>query len=167
VAKKRRVGSKAGVQAALSTGSNDPPPSGAGSSSTSLSLTITINPEPVTVVPTPYPADPTGPLVVPDYLRVDTTSKEFREFNKRLDKIIELLAKSNAIAGDTRQQLIADIKAGREILASPRPNRALVALLLERPLKFIAEAVAAGLIADQTIQALHYLQHLFEAGIPL
>jgi hypothetical protein len=163
VAKQRRIGSKAGRQAALATGSNDPPPSG-----TSISLTFTINPEePVPVVPTPYPTDPTGPLVVPDYLQVDTTSKEFREFDKRLDKIVALLAKSNAIAGDTRQQLIAEIKAGREILASPRPNRALVALLLERPLKFIAEAVAAGIIADQTIQALHYLQHLFEAGVPL
>jgi hypothetical protein len=96
-----------------------------------------VTPEPVTVLPTPYPANLTGPLVVPDYLQVDTKSKEFREFNKRLDKIIELLGKSNAIAGDTRQQLIAEIKAGRELLASPRPNRGLVILLLQNPLRRI------------------------------
>jgi hypothetical protein len=125
---KRPRGSRAGREAALSTGSSRPP------AGTSLDLTVTVTEPPVTVVPTPYPADPTAQLVVPDYLRVDPKSEEFREFNKRLDKIIVLLSKSNAIAGDTRQQLIAEIKAGRELLASPRPNRVLVALLLERPL---------------------------------
>jgi hypothetical protein len=126
-----------------------------------------VSPKRITLVPTPYPHDTSAPLVVPDYLQVDTSSPAFIEFSSQLDNVIQLLGKSNRIASETREQLIAEIKAGREILISPRPNRALLRLLLERPLRFIAEAAAAAVIGGLATRALDYLVHPLNAPPPL
>jgi hypothetical protein len=130
--------------------------------------TISAPPVGLTVVPTPYPADPSAPLVVHGYLRVDFASVEYAEFNSKLDELLTHLRRSNEIAGEVRDQLIAEMQAGRTILESPRPDPNLIKALLISPLQFIMGAAAAGVIGDYAIQALHYLSQLFAAGgIPL
>jgi hypothetical protein len=42
---------------------------------------LTLTPKPVTVDPTPYPSDPSAELSIQAYLRVDVTSRAFKEFN--------------------------------------------------------------------------------------
>jgi hypothetical protein len=125
-------------------------------------------PEPLTVAPTPYPADPSAPLVVLEYLRVDRRSVEYAELNAKLDAILTQLRGHNEIAGEVRNQLIAEIQAGRLILASPRPDPNLIKTLLVGPLKYLALAAASGVIGECANEALHFLSHLFAAGgIPL
>ncbi len=132
-----------------------------------LAAEATIRPGPVTLVPTQYPDDPAARLVVHNHVYVDVRSVAFRESEAKLDELIHVLRQSNEIAGETRDQLIAEIKAGRELLTAPKPDRNLLDVLLVRPLMYLAEkanSAIAGALADE---ALHLLLRMFDTHIPL
>jgi len=131
------------------------------------SATLTLTPAPLTVMPTPYPRDPTAPLMVDGSPQTDVRSQDFQELNAKLDQIIGLLAGSNQIAGDIRDQLIAEIRAGKALLPAPKPNVDLLKTLLVHPLVWIASAAAGGVIGDLAAQALHLIQGIFQIPIPL
>ena len=117
----------------------------------------------LTIITTPYPSDPAASLVVSGYVRIDTRSAEYREFNSKIDRIIGLLADSNEIAGDTREQLLAEIKAGMSILSAPNADPNLIKVLLEQPLLWIAGAAGTGIIGGLAYDAVQLLTHMISA----
>jgi hypothetical protein len=56
-----------------------------------------------------------------------------------MDALLVELRQSNAIAGEVRDKLNAETKAGEAILSGPKPDRTMVYMLLVRPLRYIAE----------------------------
>src|SRR5205807_479226 len=58
----------------------------------------------------------------PLHITININSIEFRELNSKLDDVIRLLRGSNEISGETRDQLIAEIKAGRALLQAPKSD---------------------------------------------
>ncbi len=121
-------------------------------------------PASVTIIPTPYPPDPGIPLVVHGFLQIDTRSAAFVEFGEKIDQLTEALTRSNEIAGNIRDQLLAEIKAGMSILAAPKPDPNLIKVLLEYPLLWIASAAGTGIIGGLAYEAVHLLYHLFSQG---
>jgi hypothetical protein len=63
-------------------------------------------------------------------------------------------------SGMTRDQLIAEIKAGRALLEAPKPDPKLIELLLKRPLMFIADKGGGALIGAAAAAALALLGRL-------
>jgi hypothetical protein len=87
---------------------------------------------PFTIIPTVYPQNPSGgTIIVQNHITININSKEFREVAAKLDEVIKLLRGSNEIAGETRDQLIAEIKAGRAVLDAPKPDPKLIELFFE------------------------------------
>jgi hypothetical protein len=121
---------------------------------------LTRTPEPVTIVPTPYPGDPTAPLVVHGFVQIDTRSAAFVEFSAKIDDLVVQLTKSNEIAGETRDQLLAEFKAGMSILTAPKPDPNLIEVLLKKPLIWITCAAGTGVISALASDAVQLLHHL-------
>ena len=166
------VVSNSGLPFETSTELVDPPRKMSGAAAAlfgegELAADATIRPGRVTIVPTPYPADPTAPLVVSGYVRIDVQSAEFAELSATLDKVIHLLGQSNQIAGETRDQLVAEIQAGRRLLTAPKPDRTLIETLLINPLTYIAAAASGGIIGGYANDALHLLLRMLDTNIPL
>jgi hypothetical protein len=119
-----------------------------------------IAPAPMTVVPTHYPDDPGAPLVIRNVVIIDVRSAAFRESDAKLDEIVSLLRGSNEIASDTRDQLIAEITAGRTLLKAPKLDRNLIEILLLRPLRYLADKAGSAFIGGLAAEALHWLLKL-------
>jgi hypothetical protein len=128
---------------------------------------LNLTPAPLTIVPTPYPREPGAPLVVHGAPDVDPRSPALRDLNAKLDQIAELLAGSNLFAIETRNQLIAEIQAGKSLASAPKPNTELIKALLINPLVFIACAAASAVIGELALQALHLIEGLFQVPIPM
>jgi hypothetical protein len=73
---------------------------------------------------------------------------------RKLDQTLDALHRSNEIAGEVRDQLSAEIEAGKIILKSPKPDRRMIDLLLIQPLKYIIDKGAGAIIADLARAAL-------------
>jgi hypothetical protein len=98
--------------------------SGAASASSAFGSTdLTLTPKPIEIVPTPYPNDPEAPLVVYGALTINVRSPAFRDFSASLDAVLHELPRSNEIAGEARDQVVAELEAGRRLLTAPKPDR--------------------------------------------
>jgi hypothetical protein len=100
------------------------------SGTSGMAAEATIIPAPVPIVPTVYPQEPGGAVIV--YNHITINSIELKEFNSKLDEVIRLLRGSNEISGEGRDQLIAEIKAGRALLESPKLDPKLSSTSLTR-----------------------------------
>ncbi|MFZ0150683.1 MAG: hypothetical protein WAM72_20550 [Xanthobacteraceae bacterium] len=128
----------------------------------------TLEVERVTIVPTPYPDDPKAPLLVHGYISINVWSAEFRKSDANLVELIRLLRESNEIAGDTRDQLIAELTAGRVMLTAPKADRNLLEILLIIPLKYLADRAGSAVMGAVADEALHLLLQMFaQQNIPL
>jgi hypothetical protein len=121
---------------------------------------LSVNPEPLTVVPTLYPAQPSGPIVVDNYITINANSIEAREFFTRFDALLAELKRSNEISGEIRDQLKSEMDAGKSLLSAPKVNRSLVEMLLVRPLKWLAEKAGSAVITKLAGDALEWLLKL-------
>ena len=126
-----------------------------------------IIPAPVTVAPTRYPDDPAAPLVVRNYVRINLRSAEFQQSDTKLDELIRVLRQSNQIAGESRDQLVAEITAGRALLTAPKPDRNLLNVLLLGPLYYLADKAGSAVVGVLADEALHLLLRMFDTPIPL
>jgi hypothetical protein len=136
-----------GFAATLSGGSiSEPLPIAAAERGAEANFTVVVSEPPVSVVSTVYPTEPGGAVLVQNHITINVNTTEFRQLNSKLDELIGLLRSSNEISGDTRNQLIAEITAGKILLTAPKSNAALIDLLLKRPLTFIAKQVAGTVI---------------------
>jgi hypothetical protein len=122
--------------------------------------TLTVTRAPVSIVPTVYPEEPGGAVIVQNHVTININSIEFRELNSKLDDVISLLRSSNEISGEARDQLIAEIKAGRALLAAPKPDPKLIEILLKHPLMFIVKTASGAVIGAAATAAVALLGRL-------
>jgi hypothetical protein len=114
---------------------------------------------PIQVAPTVYPESPHGTIIVQNHnhITINIPTDEFRHFNTNFDLLIRELRYSNEISGELRDQLLSELKAGREIITGPKPQRALVDLLLLRPLKWLAEKSGSAVVSKLAADVLTWL----------
>jgi hypothetical protein len=118
---------------------------------------IPVPPQPQPIIPTVYPAEPDGAVTVYNQITINIQSTDFRKFETTLDELLEAMRRSNEIAGEVRDQLTAEITAGRTLLKAPKADRNWIDLLLLRPLKYIAEKGGSAVIGKLATAALDWL----------
>jgi hypothetical protein len=124
----------------------------------SMTQTVPVPPQPITA--TLYPGEPSGTVIVQNQITINIQSTEFRELNKKLDALLEAIRRSNEISGEVREQLKAEITAGRTLLTAPKTDRTWIDLLLVRPLKYLSEKVGSAVISKLATDALGWLLKL-------
>jgi hypothetical protein len=77
-------------------------------------------------------------------VRLDIHSEAFRNADFSLGRLIGSLRTSLEIRGNTRDQLMAELKAGQEYLRAPKLNREILKRLLLRPLIQVADRSSAA-----------------------
>ena len=97
------------------------------------------------------------PSPVENHITINVRTTEFQELTNQLDELLVLLRRSNEIAGESRDQLIAEIKAGRALLEAPKTDPKLVDLFLRRPLRFICKTGSGAIIGVAATAALALL----------
>jgi len=112
------------------------------------------------VVETIYPEEPSGALVAPNHMTIDQGRAEFSEFNAKVDDLLTLLRDSNEFSGEVRDQLIAEILAGRTLLGAPKVAPILLERFLANPLKYIAKKSTETPIGALTVAMLMLLGKL-------
>lgn len=117
-------------------------------------------PASVPIFPTIYPDSASGPVTVVNHITINVNSPDYHQLKAILTELLPLLKGSNVIAGETKDQLIAEIAAGQQILPAPKVDPNYVDMLLVRPLKFIAEKVASETISKLAAAALELLGKL-------
>jgi hypothetical protein len=75
---------------------------------------------------TRYPDEPTGVVVVQNHVTINVRSDDFRELSAKLDEVLSLLRRSNEISGEVRDQLAAEVSAGKALLAAPKMDPGLI-----------------------------------------
>jgi hypothetical protein len=119
-----------------------------------------VSPAPVLIKPTIYPDKSDGSIiVVHNYVTVNIGSVEFKNFNTSIGMLVGHLelGRSNEISGELSAQVLSAIKAGRELLKGPKPNRDLIQLLLIKPLEFLATTATGSVISKLAGRALDAL----------
>jgi hypothetical protein len=117
----------------------------------------------VAITPTLYSSEPGGGVVLHNYITINLDSAAFREFNTQMNELLLLLRRSDEISGGTREQLIAEMKAGMEILTSPKPDHKLIDFVSQAT-AFVhdrAAGVAIGAAAAVALAALGRLTGLW------
>jgi hypothetical protein len=107
-----------------------------------------------------YPKEPSGALVAPNRITIDQGQAEFGEFNTKVDDLLTLLRESNEFSGEVRDQLIAEILAGRALLGAPKADPILLEQFLANPLKYIAKKSSQTPIGTLTVAMLMLLGKL-------
>jgi hypothetical protein len=107
-----------------------------------------------------YPKEPTGALVSPHHITINQAQAEFGEFNAKVDDLLALLRESNQFSDEVRDQLIAEILAGRALLGAPKADPILVERFLTNPLKYIAKKSSQTPIGPLTVAMLVLLGRL-------
>jgi len=125
---------------------------------------LTSSPQPVTIVPIPYPAEATAPLIVHGAAAIDVRSDEYREFGEKFDQLLQEMRRSNEIAGETREQLVSEMRAGRTLLEAPKLDPKLIDVLLVRPLKWLAERAGAAIVGGLAAEVLRLLLYLLSTS---
>jgi hypothetical protein len=112
----------------------------------------------ISIVPTGYPHDPhDGTVTVQNYVTINTQSADFRAFESKIEAVLTELRKSNAIAGEVRDKLIAEMNAGMAIIKSPKPDRRVIDVWLVRPLKYVGDKGGGAVIGALATTALGLL----------
>jgi hypothetical protein len=124
---------------------------------------------PLTIRPTIYPTPPGDTVTVEDPVVIDLNGALFRDFATKMDRLIEAAQKSNEIAGEVRDKLIAEWKSGREYIAGPKPSRKVLDLLLVNPLVWAALGFAGTFVGEAAKLAFKALLKLIspDLDIPL
>jgi hypothetical protein len=111
----------------------------------------------IPIIPTLYSGEPSGGITVQNYITINVRTAEFIELNNKLNELLGLLRRSNEISGEARDQLIAEIKAGRALLEAPKADPKLLDILLKRPLMFIGKTGSGAIIGVTATAALALL----------
>ena len=116
-------------------------------------------PVPVTAEahPTVYPAELSGGVTVQNQITINIRSTDFQKFEAKLDELLEAIRRSNEISGEVRDQLKAEITAGRTLLKAPKVDRNWIDLLLVKPLKYVIEKGGSAVIGKLATAALDWL----------
>jgi hypothetical protein len=107
-----------------------------------------------------YPEEPSGALVAPNHITTDQERAEFTEFSTKVDDLLTLLRETNEFSGEVRDQLIAEILAGRALVGAPKADPILLERFLTTPLKYIAKKSSETAIGELTATMLMLLGKL-------
>jgi hypothetical protein len=102
--------------------------------------------ERIVISPTIYPQGPGGTVIVANSIAINTANGELQRFREDISELLEQLRGSNEASPEVRRQLTGELKAGSEILNTPKPDRGALKAYLVRPLQFIAKEFASGTI---------------------
>jgi hypothetical protein len=110
----------------------------------------------ITISPTIYALGPNASILVgqTNALTVDRGSAAFRQFEDQVAALIEELRGSNELDADAKGQLTGELRAGLEIVKTPKPERNVVQAFLVRPLQWIAKEFVSGSIRALAATAL-------------
>ena len=111
----------------------------------------------ISIVPTLYPDQIDGEVAVKNSVHIDKSSADFRDFLCSMESLTEQLKVSNSISGETRAQLLAELKAGLAILEAPKPDPKILDLYLKRPLKYLVQKFADAVIGITATAATSWL----------
>jgi hypothetical protein len=120
------------------------------------------NPKPISIVPTSYPQEPSGPITVQNHITIN--GADFHEFEAKMNEVLAELRKSNEIAGEVRDKVVAEMNAGMTILKSPKPDPRVIDLLLIRPLKYLGDKGGGAAIGALATMALAVLLRMMGIG---
>jgi hypothetical protein len=115
---------------------------------------------PASIVEIIYPEEPSGTLLAPNHITVDQGRADFSEFNTKVDDMLTLLKESNEFSGEVRDQLSAEILAGRTLLMAPKADPILLERFLSNPLKYIAKKSSEAPIGALAVAMLMLLNKL-------
>jgi hypothetical protein len=118
---------------------------------------------PVPITPTVYPDSSQGTVIVQNYVTINIQSEEFSRFNKNIEALFGELRRSNEISGEVRDQLLSELRAGREIITGPKPQRHLIDLLLVKPLKWLIDKSGLAIVSKLAWDALVWLLKMLAA----
>ena len=82
---------------------------------------------------------------------VNVLHPDFKKTIIALENLIEKIRGSNALPSDTKDQLLGELRAGLEVLKTPRPDRSLVERLVHKPARFMARHAAEALIGAAAV----------------
>ena len=84
--------------------------------------------------------------------------------NTTFDGLLTELKRSNEIAGELRDQIVAELRAGRAVLEAPTPSRDWIDVLLVHPLKWLGDKSGSAIVAALAVEALRWLMQLLSSG---
>jgi hypothetical protein len=113
----------------------------------SMEANATIIPATVPITLTHYPENPGGTVVVHNHIVINIQTANFKQFTTQLDELIAELHRSNEFSVEVREKLLAEIKAGKEIISAPKPDKNYIELLLTKPLKYLADKAGSAIIS--------------------
>ena len=114
-------------------------------------------PAPVPITPTVYPDSPQGTIIVQNHVTINLQSEAFSRFANNFESLIGELHRSIEIAGELRDHLLSELRAGGEIITGPKPQRDLIDLFLVRPLKWLSEKSGLAMVNKLASDALAWL----------
>ena len=114
-------------------------------------------PAPVPITPTVYPDSPQGTIIVQNHVTINLQSEAFSRFANNFESLIGELHRSIEIAGELRDHLLSELRAGGEIITGPKPQRDLIDLFLVRPLKWLSEKSGSAMVSKLASDALAWL----------
>jgi len=79
----------------------------------------------------------------------------FSLFHEKIEALIHELPRSNEISPEVRDQLVSEMKAGRELITAPKVQREWIDILLVRPLKWLAEKSGSAIKTREMVISLH------------
>ncbi len=108
-------------------------------------------------------------MTVEDPVSIDIHSAEFRDFVAKMDGFIAAVRQSNEVAREVGDKLVAELKAGQEYIAGPKPSRKVLDLLLVNPLVWAALGFAGTFVGEAAKLAFKALLKLIspDVDIPL
>lgn len=106
------------------------------------------DPAPLAIKPTIYPMPPGTTVTVEDPVFIDARSTEFRDSKETIERLCLAIQQSNQVASEVGDKLVAELKAGLEYIAGPKPSRNVLDLLLVNPLYAAAVIFAGTAVAE-------------------
>ena len=122
---------------------------------------------PLVIRPTIHPMAPGDTVTVEDPVSIDVDSTGFRDFVATMDRLTEAIRQSNVMAQETRQQMIAELKAGVEYLKASKPSRKVLELLLIVPLTAATTIAASTVVQEAAKLAFKALLKLISLDLDL
>jgi hypothetical protein len=126
--------------------------------------TIVPGAAPFIIRPTIYRDDT---VTVEDPVLINIRGAEFRDFITRMDRLIETIQQSNETAQETRQQMLAELKAGAEYIKAAKPSRKVLTLLLVVPLTAATTIAASTMVQEAAKLALKALLKLISPDVDI
>jgi hypothetical protein len=87
-------------------------------------------------------------------ITIDRRTVQFQEFERQMTILMNQLQGSNDMPAEAKEQLTGELRAGMEIIKTPKPNRGALQSFLVQPLIWMAKEFTSGTIRAAAAAAL-------------